>query len=151
MKRPKALAMISITLTAILISGCGITIAQSSSNSSYSESRAPTSNSPKQNASDLPSTPQIISTPESSVLNEALSNTSESFWLLANHEQYLTGVVTDCHFETYPQKSYICFTSNGQEYRIEGSLGQGGEGLYNFIIKAPILEKILRNVIPAGI
>ena len=45
---------------------------------------------------------------------------------IANHEQYLTGVVTDCHFETYPQKSYICFTSNGQEYRIEGSLGQEG-------------------------
>ena len=71
MKRPKALAMISITLTAILISGCGITIAQSSSNSSYSESRAPASNSPKQNASDLPSTPQIISTPESSVFKRS--------------------------------------------------------------------------------
>ena len=132
MKSPKALAMISITLTAILISGCGITIAQSSSNSSYSESRAPASNSPEQNVSDLPSTPQIISTPASSALSEALSNTSESFWLLANHEQYLTGVVTDCHFETYPQKSYICFTSNGQEYRIEGSLGQEGEGLLQF-------------------
>ena len=112
MKRPKALAMISITLTAFVISGCGITIAQSSSNSSDSESSAPASNSPEQNVSDLPSTPQIISTPASSALSEALSNTSESFWLLANHEQYLTGVVTDCHFETYPQKSYICFTRN---------------------------------------
>ena len=110
MKRPKALAMISITLTAFVISGCGITIAQSSSNSSDSESSAPASNSPEQNVSDLPPTPQIISTPASSALSEALSNTSESFWLLANHEQYLTGVVTDCHFETYPQKSYICFT-----------------------------------------
>lgn len=132
MKRPKALAMISITLTAFVISGCGITIAQSSSNSSDSESSAPASNSPEQNVSDLPSTPQIISTPASSALSEALSNTSESFWLLANHEQYLTGVVADCHFETYPQKSYICFTSNGQEYRIEGSLGREGEGLLQF-------------------
>ena len=132
MKRPKALAMISITLTAFVISGCGITIAQSSSNSIDSESSAPASNSPEQNVSDLPSTPQIISTPASSALSEALSNTSESFWLLANHEQYLTGVVTDCHFETYPQKSYICFTSNGQEYRIEGSLGREGEGLLQF-------------------
>ena len=132
MKRPKALAMISITLTAFVISGCGITIAQSSSNSSDSESSAPASNSPEQNVSDLPSTPQIISMPASSALSEALSNTSESFWLLANHEQYLTGVVTDCHFETYPQKSYICFTSNGQEYRIEGSLGREGEGLLQF-------------------
>lgn len=88
MKRPKALAMISITLTAFVISGCGITIARSSSNSSDSESSAPASNSPEQNVSDLPSTPQIISTPASSALSEALSNTSESFWLLANHEQY---------------------------------------------------------------
>ena len=155
MKRPKALAMISITLTAFVISGCGITIAQSSSNSSDSESSAPASNSPEKNVSDLPSTPQIISTPASSALSEALSNTSESFWLLANHEQYLTGVVTDCHFETYPQKSYICFTrdklsrtfsSNSQRSHILRTSSRSRRLILSSIVSFAVWLKCTRTI-----
>lgn len=64
--------------------------------------------------------------------SEFEDNTPEYFWSLASHDQYLSGVVTDCHFTDYPQDSYICFRADGQEYRVEGSLGKNHEGLLPF-------------------
>lgn len=60
-------------------------------------------------------------------------NTPERFWELAAHDQYLSGVITDCQFTDYPGESWIAFTADdGQEYRVEGPLGREHEGLLPF-------------------
>lgn len=60
-------------------------------------------------------------------------NTPERFWELAAHDQYLSGVITDCQFADYPGDSWITFTADdGQTYRVEGALGREHEGLPPF-------------------
>lgn len=133
----KATAILSVVLCGCLLSGCSNSTTSASSPAVPSstpdyENSSSTESSLQQSTDEAPLTTHSITSPVPSLSPECEDNTPERFWSLASHDQYLSGIIIDCHFADYPQDSYICFNANGQEYRVEGSLGKNHEGLLPF-------------------
>lgn len=127
--------IIVVLCCALLLTGCSISGPSASSTASApslpdSASSSAAESNLQQNTVEKPLS--ITQPTPSPAASEFEDNTPEYFWSLASHDQYLSGVVTDCHFTDYPQDSYICFRADGQEYRVEGSLGKNHEGLLPF-------------------
>ena len=137
MKLAKAYLALSLALCACLLAGCSISDTSSSASSlpDPASIAAAESNLQQNTWEKAPSVPQPTPSPAASEFQSSVKgedNTPEYFWSLASHDQYLSGMVTDCHFTDYPQDSYICFDADGREYRVEGSLGKNHEGLLPF-------------------
>lgn len=135
MKFAKAGFVSSLVLCICLLTGCSISGTSASPTASTTSlpdsasSPEAESNLQQDTVEESPSVTQPTPSPAASKFED---NTPEYFWSLASHDQYLSGVVTDCHFTEYPQDSYICFQADGREYRVEGSLGKNHEGLPPF-------------------
>lgn len=138
---PRKNIALSMVLCGCLLTGCSISVTSASSTASTSSlpdsasSSMAESNLQQDTVEESPSVTQPTPSPAASEFQSSVKgedNTPEYFWSLASHDQYLSGVVTDCHFTDYPQDSYICFDADGREYRVEGSLGKNHEGLPPF-------------------
>lgn len=137
-----AKAVLSVALCACLLSGCGNSITSpSGTTANPAETPADTAAPAGVEQSPFPGTEtegaETAPLAPSGAAGQAGSpteedNTPECFWAMADHSQYLVGVVTSCHFEDYPQESCIYFEADGQEFCVRGSLGREHEGLLPF-------------------